>query len=159
MIGISLREVARKLGYSISSLHEHQKRDRFKPLSDGSYDIGDVVHGLLQWSTPSAKHRSALEANRRTKTVRSKAKSPEPNKVSLTPAEQAAEDAAVAAVMDLTGSEEVLKAIDVVACLPRRMLEVSQRIDPVPYPQNTLAGFEKTVHDWVAKHIVAARNV
>jgi hypothetical protein len=38
------------------------------------------------------------------------------------------------------------------------MLDVSQRIDPVPYPKNTLSGFEKTVVDWVAKNIVAARK-
>jgi hypothetical protein len=154
MEGISLREISRKLGYSVSSLHEHQKRGRFKPLSDGSYDIGDVVEGLLQWSIPSAKHRSALEANKpakRTKGVRPAAKS-------LTPAEQAAEDAAVAAVMDLANSEEVLKAVDLLACLPRRMLDVSQRIDPVPHPQNTLRGFERTVTDWLTKNIVAARD-
>ena len=35
MIGLSLREVSRRLGYSVSSLHEHQKRGRFKPLKDG----------------------------------------------------------------------------------------------------------------------------
>lgn len=154
MIGMSLREVSRRLGYSVSSLHEHQKRGRFKPLSDGSYDIGNVVEGLLQWSIPSAKHRSALEANKAAKPK----KSVRPAAKSLTPAEQAAEDAAVAAVMDLANSEEVLKAVDLLACLPRRMLDVSQRIDPVPHPQNTLAGFEKTVADWVANNIKAARD-
>lgn len=149
MLGMSLREVARKLGYSVSALHEHQKRDRFRPLSDGSYDIGDVVEGLLQYSIPSPKHRAALEANKgrkRSKGVRSMV-------MPLTPAQQAAEDAAVAAVMDLANSADVLKAVDLLAGLPRRMLEVSQKIDPVPHPQNTLAGFERTVADWVAKNI------
>jgi hypothetical protein len=154
MVGISLREVSRKLGYSVSSLHEHQKRGRFKPLSDGSYDIGDVVDGLLQWSLPSAKHLAALEANK----VKNRTKSVRPAAQSLTPAEQAAEDAAVAAVMDLANSEDVLKAVGLLACLPRRMLDVSQRIDPVPHPQNTLSGFERTVTDWLTKNIAAARD-
>ena len=152
MLGISLREVSRKLGYSVSALHEHQKRGRFKPLSDGSYDLGDVVEGLLQYSIPSPKHRSALEANKGKK----RSKGVRPAVKPLTAAEQAAEDAAVSAVMDLANSEEVLKAVDLLACLPRRMLDVSQRIDPVPYPQNTLRGFERTVADWLTRNIVVA---
>lgn len=152
MVGISLREVSRRLGYSVSSLHEHQKRGRFKPLEDGSYDIGDVVDGLLQWSLPSAKHLAALEANKAAKPM----KSVRPVAKSLTPAEQAAEDAAVAAVMALLNSKETLEAAKLLATLPRRMLEVSQKIDPVPYPQNTLNGFKRTVSEWVAKNIEAA---
>jgi hypothetical protein len=109
---------------------------------------------VLASTSPNAEHRTKLEA----KTVRKPTKSPEPNKLVLTPAQQAAEDAAVAAIMDLANSEEVLKAGDLLACLPRRMLDVSQKIDPVPYPENTLAGFEKTVMDWIAKNIVAARD-
>ena len=154
MIGISLREVSRRLGYSVSALHEQQKRGRFKPLSDGSYDIGDVVEGLLQYSIPSPKHRSALEANR----GRKRSKGVRPMIKPLTPAQQAAEDAAVAAIMDLANSGRGAQGGHLVACLPRRMLDVSQRIDPVPYPQNTLAGFERTVMDWLAKNIAAARN-
>ena len=148
MIGISLREVSRRLGYSVSSLHEHQKRGRFKPLNDGSYDLGDVVDGLLQWSVPSTKHRSALEANKRTKSVAKP----------LTAEQQRAEDEAVAAIMAILKSKETLEAVLLLATLPGRMLEVSQKIDRVPYPQNTLAGFESSVVDWLANNIKAARQ-
>ena len=147
MIGMSLRAISRKLGYSVSSLHGHQKRGRFKPLKDGSYDFGDVVDGLLAWSDPSTKHRTSLEANKRTKSVARP----------LT-AEQAAEDAAVAATMALLNSKETQAAVRLLASLPRRMLEVSQKIDPVPYPQNTLAGFKLSVVEWLANNIKAARD-
>ena len=149
MVGLSLREISRRLGYSVSSLSEHQKRGRFKPLYDGSYDFDDVVDGLLAWSDPSAKHRSSLEANKRTKSAQSKARP-------LT-AEQAAEDAAVAATMALLNSKETQAAVRLLAALPGRMLEVSQKIDPVPYPQNTLAGFKLSVVEWLANNIKAAR--
>jgi hypothetical protein len=154
MAGISLREISRRLGYSVSSLHEHQKRGRFKPLSDGSYDIGDVVEGLLQWSIPSAKHRSALEANKvknRTKSVRSAAKR-------LTPEQQAAEDRGVAAVMTLVRSDEIVEAMYLVGGLPKRMLDTMQEHDPIEYPKNTLAGFEKQMVEWLMRCIEAARD-
>ncbi len=154
---MSLRGLARALGYSVATLSEHRNAGIFRALPNGKYDLAAVVKGLLASTSPSAKHRTKLEV-RGANTVRTAAKSPEPNKVSLTPAEQAAEDAAVAAVMDLANSEEVLKAVDLLACLPRRMLDVSQRIDPVPHPQNTLRGFERTVTDWLTKNIVAARD-
>jgi hypothetical protein len=150
MIGMSLRAISRKLGYSVSSLHGHQKRGRFEPLSDGSYDLGDVVDGLLAWSEPSLKHRSALDANKRTKSVQPKAKP-------LTTEQQAAEDAAVAATMALLNSKETQAAVRLLATLPRRMLEVSQKIDPVPYPQHTLSGFKLSVVEWLANNIKAAR--
>ena len=146
MIGLSLREISRRLGYSVSALSEHQKKGRFKRLKDGSYDLGDVVDGLLAWSDPSTKHRAALDANKRTKSVARP----------LT-AEQAAEDAAVAATMALLNSKETQAAVRLLAGLPRRMLEVSQKIDPVPYPQNVLAGFEASVVDWLTNNIKAAR--
>ena len=154
MIGLSLREVSRRLGYSVSSLHEHQKRGRFKPLSDGSYDLGDVVDGLLQWSLPSDKHLSALEANkteRRTKGVR-------PTPKPLTPEQQALEDKAVAAVMSLVNSDVVCDAVGRLGRLPRQMLAEIQKHDPVKYPQNTLAGFERQIVEWVARCIKAARD-
>ena len=150
MSGISLRKVSRRLGYSVSALSEHQKKGRFKPLADGSYDLGDVVDGLLQWSDPSTKHRSALDANKAKRRTKS---APKP----LTPEQQAAEDAGVAAVMALLKSKETLEAVRLLATLPRRMLEVSQKIDPVPYPQNVLAGFEVSVVDWLTNNIKAAR--
>jgi hypothetical protein len=154
MEGISLREISRKLGYSISSLHEHQKRGRFKPLSDGSYDLGDVVDGLLQWSLPSDKHRSALEANKvriRTKRVRSKAKP-------LTAEQKAAEDAGVAAVMFLVRSDEVCEAVGLLGRLPRQMLAEFQKHDKIEYPENTLKGFERDTVDWLVRCIKAARD-
>ena len=147
MLGMSLRAISRKLGYSVSSLHGHQKMGRFKQLSDGSYDLGDVVDGLLAWSEPSTKHRAALDTNKRTKSE------PKP----LTAEQQAAEDHSVAAVMALLNSKDTLEAVQLPATLPRRMLEVSQKIDPVPYPQNTLAGFEFSVVDWLTNNIETAR--
>ena len=150
MQGMSLRAIARRLGYSVSALSEHQKKGRFKPLKDGSYDLGDVVDGLLAWSDPSTKHRSALDANKAAKSVR-------PAAQSLTPTQQAAEDAAVAATMALLNSKGTQAAVGLLAALPRRMLEVSQKIDPVPYPQNTLAGFKLSVVEWLANNIKAAR--
>ena len=58
MIGLSLREISRRLGYSVSALSEHQKKGRFKRLKDGSYDFGDVVDGLLRGQThrPNTGH-------------------------------------------------------------------------------------------------------
>jgi hypothetical protein len=154
MEGISLREISRRLGYSVSSLHEHQKKGRFKPLSDGSYDIGDVVDGLLQWSIPSEKHRSALESNKaraRSKSVRLKAKS-------LTPERKAAEDAGVAAVMALVRSDEVCEAVGLLGRLPRQMLGEFQKHDKIEYPENTLRGFERDTIDWLVRCIKAARD-
>ena len=67
-------------------------------------------------------------------------------------AEQAAEDAAVAATVSLLNSKEAQAAVRLLAALPRRMLEVSQKIDPVPYPQNTLSGFKLSVVEWLANN-------
>ena len=151
MLGISLREVSRRLGYSVSALSEHQKKGRFKPLKDGSYDLGDVVDGLLQWSDPSAKHRSALDANKAKRRTKSE---PKP----LTPEQQAAEDAGVAAVMKLLNSDAVCDAVGRLGHLPRQLLAAMQKHDPIEYPQNTLAGFEKQIVEWVMRCIEAARD-
>jgi len=117
-----LRGLARALGYSVATLSEHRDAGISRALPNGKYDLEAVVKGLLASTSPSPKHLTKLE----TKAVRKPAK---PNNVSLTPAQQAAEDAAVAAVMDLTRSEEVLNALAVLAYLPRRMLEMSQKIE------------------------------
>jgi hypothetical protein len=106
---MSLRGLARALGYSVATLSEHRNAGIFRALPNGKYDLEAVVKGLLASTSPSPKHRTKLEV-KGANTVRTAAKSPEPNKVSLTPAEQALEDAAVAAVMDLVNSEEVLQA-------------------------------------------------
>jgi hypothetical protein len=45
--GLSLRAVARELGYSAASLLEHRNAGAFTALSDGSYDLQTVVDGLL----------------------------------------------------------------------------------------------------------------
>jgi hypothetical protein len=76
----------------------------------------------------------------------------------LTPEQRAAEDAAVSAVMALVNSDEVCDAVGLLGRLPRKMLDVSQKIDPVPYPQNTLAGFERQTVDWLIRCIEAARS-
>ena len=154
MIGLSLREISRRLGYSVSALSEHQKKGRFKPLKDGSYDLGDVVDGLLQWSDPSPKHRSALDANKAKHRTKSLRPAPKP----LTPEQQATEDRGVAAVMALLNSDAVCDAVGRLGHLPRQMLAAVQKHDPIEYPQNTLAGFEKQIVEWVVRCIKAARD-
>jgi hypothetical protein len=144
---MSLRGLARALGYSVATLSEHRNAGIFRALPNGKYDLEAVVKGLLASTSPSANHRTRLEA----KSVRKPPKS-------LTPEQKAAEDAGVAAVMALVNSKEVLGAVRLLATLPRRMLDVSQKIDPVPYPQNTLNGFKRSVSEWVAKNIEAARD-
>ena len=76
----------------------------------------------------------------------------------LTPKEQVMEDAAVAAIMKLVNSNEVCEAVGFLGRLPRKMLELSQNIYPVPYPQNTLAGFERQTIEWLMRCIKAARD-
>ena len=71
---------------------------------------------------------------------------------------QALEDAAVAAVMAIVGSDEVCEAVGLLGRLPRQMSAVSQKVYPVPYPQNTLAGFERHVVEWLVRCIKAARH-
>jgi hypothetical protein len=78
--------------------------------------------------------------------------------VELTPAQQAAEDTAVAAVMILVNSDVVCDAVGRLGRLPRQMLAEVQKHDPVAYPQNTLAGFEKQIVEWVTRCIEAARD-
>jgi hypothetical protein len=82
----------------------------------------------------------------------------ENNDVPLTPQQQAAEDAAVAAIMALINSDEVCEAVGLLGRLPRQMSDVSQKVYPVPYPQNTLAGFEKQIVEWLMRCIKAARH-
>ena len=68
------------------------------------------------------------------------------------------EDKAVAAVMALLNSNEVCEAVGVLGRLPRQMSDVSQKVYPVEYPQNTLAGFERQIVEWVMRCIKAARD-
>ena len=77
--------------------------------------------------------------------------------VPLTPQQQALEDKAVAAVMALVNSDEVCEAVGLLGRLPRKMSDVSQKAYPVPYPQNTLAGFERQIVEWVTRCIAAAK--
>ena len=147
MQGISLRAVARELGYSASSLLEHRNAGAFQALPDGSYHLDEVARGLLDSTSPNEKHRvrlSAVISGNRTKP--------------LTPKQQAAEDRGVAAVMALIQSDEVCAAVGLIGRLPRRMLAEFLKHDKIEYPQNTLKGFERDTIDWVAKCIEAARD-
>ena len=78
--------------------------------------------------------------------------------VPLTPQQQAAEDTAVAAVMTLVNSDVVCDAVGRLGRLPRQMLAEVQKHDPVKYPQNTLAGFERHIVEWVIRCIEASRD-
>ena len=78
--------------------------------------------------------------------------------VPLTPEQQAAEDAGVAAVMKLLNSDALCDAVGRLGCLPGQMLAAVQKHDPIEYPQNTLAGFEKQIVEWVMRCIKAARD-
>jgi hypothetical protein len=106
-----------------------------------------VTKALLASTSPNSKHRTKLEA----KGVRNEPVAP-------TPEQQAAEDAGVAAVMAILGSDEVCEAVGMLGHLPRTMLAAFQEHDPIEYPQNTLAGFERDVMDWVWKCMKAARD-
>ena len=151
---MSLRGLARSLGYSVATLSEHRNAGIFRPLPNGKYDLEAVVKGLLASTSPSPKHRTKLDVEG----VRKAAKSPEPNEVPLTPQQQALEDKAVAAVMALVNSDEVCAAVGLLGRLPRKMSDVSQNVYPIPYPQNTLAGFERQIVEWVIRCIEAARD-
>ena len=97
---------------------------------------------------PSAKHRSALDANKRTKCAVGQAANRRTSR----------RGRCGGATMALLNSKETQAAVRLLATLPGRMLEVSQKIDPVPYPQNTLAGFKLSVVEWLANNIKAARD-
>ena len=151
---LSLRGLSRALGYSVATLSEHRNAGIFRALPNGKYDLEAVVKGLLASTSPSPQHRTNLEA----KGVRKAAKSPEPNEVPLTPQQQALEDAAVTAVMTLVNADSVCDAVGRLGRLPRQMSDVSQKAYPVPYPQNTLAGFERQIVEWLVRCIEAARD-
>ena len=144
---LSLRGLSRALGYSVATLSEHRNAGIFRALPNGKYDLASVVKGLLASTSPSPQHRTNLEA----KGVRN----PEQ---SLTPEQQAAEDRGVAAVMALLGSHVVCDAVGRLGRLPRQMLAAVQKHDPIEYPKNTLAGFERQIVEWVARCIKAARD-
>ena len=144
---MSLRGLARALGYSVATLSEHRNAGIFRALPNGKYDLEAVVKGLLASTSPNSKHRTKLEA----KGVR---QAP----VTQTAEQQAAEDAGVAAVMAILDSDAVCEAVGMLGQLPRAMLAAVQEHDPIEYPQNTLAGFERDIMDWVWKCIKAARD-
>ena len=144
---LSLRGLSRTLGYSVATLSEHRNAGIFRALPNGKYDLEAVVKGLLASTSPSTKHRTNLEANG--------VRKPEQ---SLTPEQQALEDKAVAAVMSLVNSDVVCDAVGRLGRLPRQMLAAVQKHDPVEYPQNTLAGFERQIVEWVIRCIEAARD-
>jgi hypothetical protein len=68
---MSLRGLARALGYSVATLSEHRNAGIFRALPNGKYDLEAVVKGLLASTSPTAEHRTKLE----TQTVRQTAKS------------------------------------------------------------------------------------
>ena len=60
--------------------------------------------------------------------------------------------------MSLVNSDVVCDAVGRLGRLPRQMLAEIQKHDPVKYPQNTLAGFERQIVEWVMRCIKAARD-
>ena len=64
----------------------------------------------------------------------------------------------MAAVMAILGSDEVCEAVGMLGHLPRQMLAEFQKHDRIEYPNNTLAGFERDIMDWVWKCMKAARD-
>jgi hypothetical protein len=58
---LSLRGLARALGYSVATLSEHRNAGIFQALPDGSYDLETVKRRLLQSTSPNARHRVRLE--------------------------------------------------------------------------------------------------
>ena len=146
MIGLSLREISRRLGYSVSALSEHQKKGRFKRLKDGSYDFGELLTACLRGRPigqtqvrtrcEQANKISGQTANRRTS--RRERCGGRNNGSS-----QLERDA---------GGGQTARHI-----APPDAGGVS-KIDPVPYPQNTLSGFKLSVVEWLANNIKAARD-
>ena len=58
---LSLRGLARALGYSVATLSEHRNAGIFQALPGGGYDLETVKRRLLESTSPNAKHRVRLE--------------------------------------------------------------------------------------------------
>jgi hypothetical protein len=141
--GLSLRAVARELGYSAASLLQHRNEGAFTALSDGSYDLHAVVYGLLGNTSPNQKHRVRLDAFRvkkQTNHVRTPADT-EQDGVVLPPQQEAGVQAAMAHLRD----EKFRQALDVLHDLPVRMARDMTAIDTeISFP-GAVAYFENLV--------------
>jgi hypothetical protein len=146
---MSLRGLARALGYSVATLSEHRNAGIFRALPNGKYDLEAVVKGLLASTSPTAEHRTKLE----TKTVRPATKprtweywasklEAEPDVVLPPQAE-----AGVQAAMKHLRSDRFEQAINGLCDLPIEMARAMVKADPevsfagaVAYFENLIAG-------------------
>ena len=126
---LSLRGLARALGYSVATLSEHRNAGIFSPLPDGSYDLETVKRRLLESTSPNAKHRVRLEP----KTVPNRTESAgisatyvaptigydddDEEPVELPPEQESSVQAAMKHLRD----DKVRRAINVLCGLPTKM--------------------------------------
>jgi hypothetical protein len=146
---MSLRGLARALGYSVATLSEHRNAGIFRALPNGKYDLEAVVKGLLASTSPSPQHRTKLEK----RTVRQTAKTrtwedwacqleAEPDVV--LPSQQ---EAGVQAAMKHLRNGKFEQAINGLCDLPLAMARDMVKADPdvsfagaVAYFENLIAG-------------------
>jgi hypothetical protein len=147
---LSLRGLARALGYSVATLSEHRNAGIFSQLPDGLYDLEIVKRRLLASTSPNAKHRVRLEpkkgANRtwadRTWEQWARELEAEPD-VTLAPTQEAGVQAAMAHLR----SGKFEQAINGLCDLPIEMARAMVKADPevsfavaVAYFENLIAG-------------------
>lgn len=134
--GVSLRAVARTLGYAVSTLHEGREAGHFEALEDGSYSVQAVAQGLLDNSSSRAERRELLEklAGSPDAPQRSQQRSAE---TLLDPRTERA----IAASTRLSTTPEVLNAIDMLAHVARAKAAAFHAICPLLDPVGAVAFF------------------
>lgn len=126
--GVSLRAVARTLGYAPSSLHEARGAGHFEELPGGGYSVQAVAQGLLDNSSPRADRRELL------KKLAATPDAPQPSRrrsMRFGPKTEAA----ILASCEPHYTEEAHQAFMTLASLPKEMAEAYDRnerlLDPV----------------------------
>ena len=161
---LSLRGLARALGYSVATLSEHRNAGIFGQLPDGLYDLETVKRRLLASTSPNAKHRVRLEPKKgtnRTRTDRTweqwaRELEAEPD-VTLAPTQEAGVQAAMAHLR----SGKFEQAINGLCDLPIEMARAMVKADPkvsftgaVAYFENLIAGNLRWAFEMARKDVL-----
>ena len=133
---LSLRGLARALGYSVATLSEHRNAGIFRALPNGKYDLEAVVKGLLASTSPSPEHRTKLEVKRAVEPAIA-----EQEDVVLPPQQEAGVQAAMKHLRD----EKFQAALNVLHDLPVRMARDMSAADPKVSFRGAVQYFEKLV--------------
>jgi hypothetical protein len=145
---LSLRGLARALGYSVATLSEHRNAGIFSPLPDGFYDLETVKRRLLASTSPNTKHRVRLEPkkvadrtrNNRTWEQWARELEAEPD-VTLAPQQEAG----VQAAMKHLRSGKFEQAINGLCDLPVEMARAMVKADPEVSFAGAVVYFERLI--------------